>query len=381
MRIGFIVAEYNPLHNGHIKHIQKTKEDLHCDSIVVVMSGDIVQRGELAIVDKYTRATWAIEAGADMVIELPVEYTLGSAQVFATGASKLISYFDAEKYISFGSECGSTYVLEKVVEMLDSEENQGYIREFLNEGNTYAKANALAFSKYLNAHNIDQSITSILDTPNNILGLEYIRAIKYMDVKPYTIKREGSYNSSLDKDNPSALSIREALYKKDPIFDMVPSFVAKDLGNVKDNREKLFSVIKYELSKKQNLDKIFGMHEGLHNRFLSFLSKSSTYEEFMQNVKTKRFTMTSLSRSLMCALIDNTYTLDQVLDLDVNYINVLAIKDKKQNLLSTIDTNVVTKPSELMKLKDRVDTTLQDKSESLFKAINYEYEPYMRIVK
>ena len=163
MRIGFIVAEYNPLHNGHIKHIQMTKKELSCDAIVCIMSGDFVQRGEVAIADKYTRARWAIEAGADMVVELPVEFVLGSAQVFADGAAKVIDYFDCEKYISFGSECGSEYVLEKIVEIMDSEEFQGYLHDAIQSGNSYAQSQKDALIKYLDAHNIDKSIASILD--------------------------------------------------------------------------------------------------------------------------------------------------------------------------------------------------------------------------
>ncbi len=382
MRVGFIVAEYNPLHNGHVKHIQKTKEELGCDAIVAIMSGDIVQRGELAIKDKYERAEWAIKAGCDMVVELPVEYVLGSAQIFANGAIKVIDYFDCEKYISFGSECGSIYVLEKINEMMATKENQDYIKEFMESGNTYAKANSLALEKYLENHGIDKSIADVIKEPNNILGIEYIKAINGLAITPHTIKREGSYNNSDDPENPSATTIREQIYNGGEVFSKVPMHVFNSLIHVQDNSEKLFSIIKYELSRKDNLDKIFGMNEGLHNRFLSFLSSSSTYEEFMQNVKTKRYTMTSLSRSLMCALLDNTYTFNEVMDLDIEYINVLAIKSSQRKLLSIIENNLVTKPSELEKLKQdkKIDAHLDEKAANLFKAINYNYDSHMRIV-
>ena len=161
MRIGFIVAEYNPLHNGHIKHIRQTKNDLSCDAIVCVMSGDFVQRGEVAIADKYTRARWAIEAGADLVVELPVEFVLGSAQIFADGAAKVIDYFDCEKYISFGSECGSEYVLQKIAEIMESEEFQSYLHDTIQDGNNYARSLKVALEKYLDIHGIDKSIAEV----------------------------------------------------------------------------------------------------------------------------------------------------------------------------------------------------------------------------
>ncbi len=383
MRIGFIVAEYNPLHNGHVKHIKKTKEALSCDAIVCVMSGDIVQRGEIAIVDKYTRARWAIEAGADLVIELPVEFTLGSAQVFADGAAKVIDYFDCEKYLSFGSECGSDYVLSKIVEISESEEFQGYLHDIISQGNSYAQSQKLALIQYLDAHKIDRSIASVLDGSNNILGIEYIKAIKYMAITPYTMQRIGDYNSSNDDQNPSSTQIRKALFNGENIEKKVPGYVLEDLVDVKDNKDKLFAIIKYELSKKTNLDKIFGMHEGLNNRFLNYLKNCESFDEFIDAVKTKRYSESTLTRALINALLDNTYTFNDMFEHFPDYLNVLAVRDSKKDLLGIIETNLVTKPAELAKLeKDKhVNSALDKKASSLFKSLNYEYDNYMQIIE
>ena len=383
MRIGFIVAEYNPLHNGHIKHIQKTKKDLSCDAIVCIMSGDFVQRGEAAIADKYTRARWAIEAGADMVVELPVEFVLGSAQIFADGAAKVIDYFDCEKYISFGSECGSEYVLQKIVEIMESEEFQGYLHETIKDGNNYAHSQKIALEKYLEAHNIDKSIATVLDGSNNILGIEYIKAIKYMAIEPYTIKREGDYNASDDNENPSATQIRKALFSGESIDDKVPPFVSEELLGAQDCKDKLFSIIKYEFSKKQNLDKIFGMQEGLNNRFKNYLDKANSYDEFMEQVKTKRYSESTLARALMNALLDNTLKFEDMFNHFPDYLNILAIREDKKDLLGIIEADLVTKPAELQKLeKDKhVDSSLDKKASNLFKSLNYEYDNYMQIIK
>ena len=383
MRIGFIVAEYNPLHNGHIKHIKETKKELVCDAIVVVLSGDFVQRGEIAIKDKYTRAKWAIEAGADLVIENPVEFVLGSAQVFADGAAKVIDYFDCEKYISFGSEVGSAYALQKIAEILEMEETQGYLHEAIQKGNSYAASLKIALEEFLKAHNYDLSLANILDGSNNILEIEYIKAIKYMSIEPFSIKREESYNDSEDSKNPSSTQLRKNIFEQKSVYTKVPGYVFDDLVNVKDNKEKLFSVIKYELQKKTNLDKIFGMQEGLNNRFLNFLKESNSYDELLDKVSTKRYSRSTLNRALINALIDNTLTFQETIDRFPDYLNVLAIRKSKMNLLSLIELDLVTKPAELAKLeKDKhVDSALDKKASQLFKSIAYQYDNYMQIIE
>ena len=382
MRIGFIVAEYNPLHNGHLKHIKMTKQELNADAIVCIMSGDFTQRGEIAIRDKYTRAKWAIEAGADMVIELPVEFVLGSAQVFADGAAKVIDYFDCEKYISFGSECGSAYVLQKVSELLELEETQSYLHEAIKSGNSYASSLKLALVKYLEAHNIDKSLASVLDGSNNILGIEYIKAIKYMAIEPFSIKRDGSYNESDDNENPSATVIRNNVFEQKNVYSKVPGYVFDDLIKVQNVKDKLFSLLKYELPTKQNLEMIFGMQEGLNNRFINCLKTSNSYDELIDQVSTKRYSKSTLNRALINALIDNTYTFNEVIDYFPGYLNVLAIREDKKALLSLIEIDLVTKPAELAKLEEtkHVHSALDKRASQLFKSLYYQYDNYMQIL-
>ena len=383
MRIGFIVAEYNPLHNGHLKHIKMTKQELNADAIVCIMSGDFTQRGEVAIKDKYTRARWAIEAGADLVIELPVEFVLGSAQVFADGAAKVIDYFDCEKYISFGSECGSAYVLQKISELIELEETQSYLHEAIKSGNSYATSLKSALVKYLDAHNIDKSLANVLDGSNNILGIEYIKAIKYMAIEPFSIKREGSYNESEDSQNPSASVIRNNIFEQKSVYTKVPGYVFDDLVKVQDVKEKVFSIAKYELPSKTNLDSIFGMQEGLNNRFLNCLKTSNSYDELIDQVSTKRYSKSTLNRALLNALLDNTFTFNEVIDYFPDYLNVLAIKDSAKDLLSIIEIDLVTKPGELAKLEEtkHVHSSLDKRASQLFKSLYYQYDNYMQIIK
>jgi len=362
--------------------MQKSKEELALDAICCVMSGDFVQRGEVAVADKYTRAKWAIQAGADLVIENPVEFVLGSAQVFADGALKVVDYFDCEKYLCFGSECGSVYALEKIADILECDESQHYIKEGLSQGLSYAKCQSYALEKYLDAHNIDKVVMDILNGSNNILGIEYIKAARNLAITPFTIQRDGDYNTSSDVANPSSTSIREKLYKGENIDNMVPPYVSEELFGLQNNNEKLFALLKYELSKKNNLDKIFGMNEGLNNRFLNYLNKSNSLDELLDQVKTKRYSRSTLSRALINALIDNTFTFSDVMDFYPDYLNVLAIRKDKMDLLSSIEIDLVTKPAELAKLENtkHVHSELDKKASKLFKSFNYEYDNYMQII-
>ena len=379
MRIAYIISEYNPLHNGHIYQMFQTKKELNCDAIVCVMSGDIVQRGEIAVMDKYTRATWAIKSGADMVVEIPSKYVLGSAQIYATGAIKVIDYFKGEKYLSFGSECGNLSTLEIINSVMKSEEFTNILKHFISQGNTYAKANSLAFKQVLENHQLDTKMADILNEPNNILALEYLKALPE-SIFPFTVKREGSYKNSLSSFAPAATSIRECLENKcdNDYKSCVPPFVYNSLKNYISSKEKLFSIVKYELSKKTNLDKIYGMNEGINNRFLAMLKNSNSYDEYLNRVKTKRFTMTSLNRALLSALVDNTNTFENLENENIDYINVLAIREGAKELLSIIDTEVVTKPSDME--KQQITDPLSKKVSDLFKSVKYDYDSYMRII-
>lgn len=346
MRIGFIIAEYNPLHNGHIKHIQKTKTDLNCDKLVCLMSGDCTQRGEFAVKDKYERATWAIKAGFDMVIEIPVQYVLSSAQLYATGASKIISYFDCEKVLSFGSELGKIEILTIIKNILLSDEFVPYLKKHLEKKtNSYAKANHLALAEYLKDKNLPESLADIINNPNNILAIEYLKAIS-LDITPYTIKREGSFENSIDPKNPSAMKIREYLNNNLDISEFVPNYVKDSLTSYTDYSEKLFSIVKFELSKKKDLSNIYGMVDGIDNRFISQLKNSSTLNEYIQNVKTKRYTQTAINRALLNALIENKNTQDSLINNSIDYLNILAIKESSKDLFGIIENELITKPSD-----------------------------------
>ncbi|MEG2414052.1 MAG: nucleotidyltransferase family protein [Clostridia bacterium] len=317
MTVSFIICEYNPFHNGHLYHLQETKRLSNSDFVICLMSGDIVQRGQIAIADKYTRATWAINGGADVVIELPCEYVLGSAELFALGAIKIANLFDSgnaqEKhatenansdsgkapcnFLSFGSESGDLTELSRLATLLSptNESLQAYVRASLGTGKSYATAVAEGTRKYCLANNLDDC-SPLLSKSNDILALAYLQAIASTNSRlvPLAIRRIGqAYNETELREQlletgitptelstetyPSASAVRESLFKcnkncsllqsfSDPYYSEVreklekniPEFVYYYILTARDCDDKLFALAKYKLLNMTGIDGAFG---------------------------------------------------------------------------------------------------------------------------
>ena len=216
-----LVTEYNPFHNGHLYHLNKSMELTGADISVAVMSGDFVQRGEPAVIDKYTRASMALNSGVNLVIELPVNYAVSSAESFAAGALKVLDYIKADS-IAFGSESGDIERLSKLAYILCDNEDMLYkeISKCTANGISYAAARQKTVEKLT-----DKDTAAILTSSNNILAVEYLKAIikNNYAIKPYTIKRQGdSYNDTdIMSDYASATALRGNL-KADNISKYIP---------------------------------------------------------------------------------------------------------------------------------------------------------------
>ena len=198
MNVAGIVAEYNPFHNGHAYHIEATRAALGEDTaIVCCMTGDFVQRGEAAVYSKYARAEAAARCGADLVFELPLQWSVSSAEGFARGAVGLLGALGAVKYLSFGSECGETKPLETLAFALLDPNMDGEIKSELAEGVSYAAARQRALARSVG------ELSTILDTPNNILAVEYIKAIYnlHLEMQPITVPRYGSEHDGAGEGN------------------------------------------------------------------------------------------------------------------------------------------------------------------------------------
>ena len=216
-----LVTEYNPFHNGHLYHLNKAMELTGADISVAVMSGDFVQRGELAVLDKYTRASMALNSGVNLVVELPVNYAVSSAESFAAGALKVLDYIKADS-IAFGSESGNIERLSKLAHILCDNEDALYkeISKYTANGISYAAARQKVVEKLT-----DKDTAAMLTSSNNILAVEYLKAIikNNYAIKPYTIKRQGdSYNDTdIRSEYASATALRGNL-KADNISKYIP---------------------------------------------------------------------------------------------------------------------------------------------------------------
>lgn len=216
-----LITEYNPFHNGHLYHLNKAMELTGADISVAVMSGDFVQRGELAVLDKYTRASMALNSGVNLVVELPVNYAVSSAESFAAGALKVLDYIKADS-IAFGSESGNIERLSKLAHILCDNEDTLYkeISKYTANGISYAAARQKVVEKLT-----DKDTAAMLTSSNNILAVEYLKAIikNNYAIKPYTIKRQGdSYNDTdIRSEYASATALRGNL-KADNISKYIP---------------------------------------------------------------------------------------------------------------------------------------------------------------
>ena len=343
VKIAAIIAEYNPFHNGHLKQLRKAKREVGADILAVVMSGSFTERGDICVADKYTRAKWAIEAGADVVIELPTVYTLSNAQFFAEGALKTLSML-GEFTLCFGTETEELNDLSMVAEFMASESNDmsRMLKNFLSEGYSVAKSRSLALNL------IRPDIANMLQMPNNILAVEYIKAgAKYGDKVDY-------HNIPRIPDNDrtiaSSTKIRNRLYSGQNFEKLVPEFVKKEDMVVDPTTYGTISTYALKSKTPDELAEITNIHEGMENR----ISKSdfNSFEEFL-GLTTKRYTRSTIKRIAACTAVGVTKSLVQLAKDEKPYTTILAIRDSKRKkilpLLSSADGYFYYKPSDCEK--------------------------------
>lgn len=244
-----IISEYNPFHLGHLYHLQESKKIVKPDYTVCVMSGNFVERGDTAIIDKWARSEMALKNGIDLVIELPLVYSISSAENFAMGGIKLLNSLNMNTTISFGSECGEINILNEFAKVLIEEppEYLSILNHELSLGISYPKARERAILMYLNDV---RKYANILSESNNILGIEYLKAIQKQKAKlsAVTIKRKGSkYNSSnLDSLLPSATAIRQGIINGENLEKYMPSTSYKILQDKIKKNEFVPSITIFE---------------------------------------------------------------------------------------------------------------------------------------
>ncbi|NLK97069.1 MAG: nucleotidyltransferase [Epulopiscium sp.] len=319
MKIVGLITEYNPFHNGHLYHLQKSKEATGADYTVIVMSGNYVQRGEPAIVDKWTRTSMALRCGADLVIELPVVYATSSAEFFAFGAVSVLHNTGIVDSICFGSEHGNLMLLSQIAHFLcdESKDFQENLKKHLSQGVPFPTARTQALFNLLCERDVlksdENEIKAFLSSPNNILGIEYLKALKTLGscIKPYTIQRiKAPYHSTdIESSIASATAIRNTFKNKsvqdlskampEESFDLFMKAV--DLGTAPIYFDDFSLDLQYILrtTPEENLRLFREITEGLENRILEYASKNFLISDLAKAVKTKRYTLTRIQRALM----------------------------------------------------------------------------------
>lgn len=374
MKVLGLITEYNPFHYGHKYHLKKSLEKTDCDYSIAIMSGSFVQRGEPSFIDKWTKAKIAIDNGVDLVIELPTLYSTQSAELFASGAIEILNSMNIVDFISFGSEAGKLEPLEILSEILSNEpeEFKDSLNFYLSLGNSFPKSRSLALESFLKRINLfhKYDFRSILNNPNNILGIEYLKALQKTNsnIKAFTLERIGNEYKDLSANNKfsSATGIRNSILNKniDSVKDLIP--FATYLG-LKDyiksykhfNKIGNYSqVIKYLIftKNKEELKKIFDIDEGLENRIRKQIRNDDSVPEIITNISTKRYPYTRIQRIFMHLLLglDSEGVKNAYINKP-NYIRVLGSNKKGFKLINKIkeksDIEVITKFSNYNKLK------------------------------
>ena len=325
-----IIAEYNPFHNGHLYQIKEIKKRYPDSTIISVVSSSFTQRGDISLLNKWDKTKIALDNGIDLVIELPFVYSTQASDIFAEGSVKILNYLGIDTLV-FGTERDTIKDLELLADIqINNKEYQEKVKYYLNKGLNYATSTNKAL----------EDITNVkVDTPNDLLALSYIKQIKLnkYNIKCTNIKRTTSYHGSEIKNNiSSASNIREMFANNQDIDNLIP-FDKKLLYKVSMNN--YLDILKYKvLSEDININKYQTVDEGIEGRIIDNITKSVTYEELIQNIKTKRYTYNKISRMLLHIL--TSFTKEEASNIDIDYIRVLGFTTKGQEYLSKIKKNI-----------------------------------------
>ncbi len=404
MNITGLIVEYNPFHNGHIYHLQKSLEKTNADASIAVMSGNFIQRGEPALFDKFSRAKAAVESGVDLVVELPSIYASQSAELFAKGSVALLNSLGCVNSICFGSEEGNINALYLIASILclEPQEFKEKLSSYLSEGMLFPTARNKALFDYINSpdfsfgdnfNNIDLSeerLNEILSSSNNILGIEYIKQLISLksEIKPFTIGRiHSEYNSEEISGNiNSATAVRKKLHEiisskennSSDIDELIKSIqTSTDITNsipestlnmITSNIEKGFlpmypeyffeTLITTIIRDKKNLESYFDISEGIENKIFKAALVAKDYEDLLNLIKSKRYTMTRIKRCLNNILLGVTKEdMEFAKKIDtIPYVRILTFNSKGREVIREIkkssEIKIINKFSEVEHFMD-----------------------------
>lgn len=326
MEIIGIVAEYNPFHNGHLYQIKKIKEKYPDSILVAVVSSTFTQRGTVSILNKWTKTKIALDNHIDIIIELPFVYATQSSDIFAKGAVALLNKLKVTRII-FGTERDNLNELSLSADIqLNNKEYHKLVKLYLSKGLNYPTATNKA---------LEDLTGQVVTTPNDLLALSYIKEIKSNNyqIKYENIKRTSSYHGTEINNNITSASNIRKLYQENKDIDNLIPYSKEQLYKVDMN--KFLPLLKYQIFLNQdNLNKYQTVDEGIEGRIIKYITKSSTYEELINNIKTKRYTYNKISRMLLHILI--SFTKEEAQNINIDYIRLLGFSPNGKHYLNKI---------------------------------------------
>ena len=322
-----IICEYNPFHNGHLYHIQKVKEMFPDSILILVLNGYFLQRGEISLLSKEDKTKLALTYGCDLVVSLPVVFGTQSADIFAERSIEILNHLQVTDVV-FGSECND---IEKIMKMAEIQLTDSFslrLKEILSTGVNYPTALSKAMD-----------LDVIIKEPNDLLGISYAKAIlkKKYPIQLHTIQRTNDYHDVfLQQDMVSASNIRHKITQNEDISSYVPQEVPFMIQKPKEDL--LFQLIKYRIITDNNLQTYETVDEGIESRLQKYIWNTSNLEEFIQSVKTKRYTYNKIRRMLLHILLGFSKEVNQNLTLD--YIQILGFSCQGQLYLNQIKKQI-----------------------------------------
>jgi len=347
-----IVVEYNPFHNGHLYHLHNSKEITGSDTVIAVMSGNFVQRGEPAVIDKFMRIKSALINGVDMVLELPLPYAAASAEIFAKAACSILSKTNIVDKMCFGSETGEIEPLYVIAKHLSNEESsfQRVLRRELAKGLSFPAARAAAVAAALDKTH--PGISCAINTPNNILAVEYLKSIikENLPITPFTFKRQGGEHNSASFSNSyaSATAIRRHLHEYKDINELMP-FMPKEsfeilntehLKGAVNHMDKFSHFFHFALQntkpKPDTLSDICGLSFDMQNRLIAAAQDNFNIYDVIRAAKAKNYTHAALRRAVLSVVLGINR---KFLYSPVPYIRVVGLRRNRKDLLHSLHKN------------------------------------------
>ena len=385
MKVAGIVAEYNPFHNGHQYHIEETRKQTGAEYVIAVMSGDFVQRGAPAFLDKYERTLAALSGGCDLVLEFPVVYSTASAEFFAVGAVHLLNRLGICDFLSFGSEEGNLDILSQLADILthEPEEYQQLLREQLKSGKSFPSAREYALSEYLNNYTDDvtaSDYSGFLKGSNNILAMEYLKALRKIGstMKPATILRKNAsyHDTELHGDIASASAVRHHVLEHRDISKVSDAVSSQTLQSILDmsnqnlafpDFDPLIPCLHSAMLSGRNPERYLDWDKDLSNRFHQLSWPTLSFTETADQLKSRNITHSRIHRALLHFIlgIEKERFQSQYERNPIPYARILGFRKESSHLIKEINQNgsipLITKPASIHNYLRKEDSWMWEK--------------------